>query len=102
MLCCLVALGPVARCRQFPVLMLNGRGFCEPPLLRPSHVRIAPLPLLPQLVPTVECGDQVRQIVGFDGLVVVGVELVTVVVSMQEHDPLGALALAEDEYRCFG
>jgi hypothetical protein len=69
------AFRPVARRAQIPALALDGPGVRKPPVFRPRLRCIALSPIDEQFFAAVEGGDPAGQIVGFDGLLVVGVEL---------------------------
>ena len=61
--------------------------------------RVAVLPVGQHVVPAVEGGDQARQIVGLDRLLVVGVQLEAVIAGVQENHPFRAPAFGEHQNR---
>jgi hypothetical protein len=97
----LAALGPIARGGEVPILALNGGCIGEPSIFRPGFCRVARLPGDPHFSAIVVSGNQARQIIGLDRLIVIGIKLETVIACVQEHHPLRAPALDEDQHRSF-
>lgn len=80
-----LAHGAVTARRQVEVVRAQGGRIGEPPLLQPFGLLVPCLPALPVSLAALVGGDQTGQVVILDGRVVVGVQLVTVVVNVQEE-----------------
>jgi hypothetical protein len=95
----LAAFGPIAGGGEVKILALDSGGIREPSVFRPGFCRIVRLPVGPHLVTVVEGGDQARQVVCLDGLIVIGVELEAVIAGVQEHYTLSAVGFGENQHR---